>query len=251
MSYDSDEDKDPIVVMAEKVFAPPADHLVELLRQRKEMQDGIDAEIARRERLDGLFKKMSEKPRCARSACDRLLHDRGRHGTSEIGWFCSHDCAGHRSADAPPSTFTGSECEGACMTAQAEALAEMSEEQEREGYTIVRAGKGLLQTLRQRVMKEKTDMSWEKGRKTFVSCRDLSSDVVFATDPRVLAHARERYEVRAGTDAASCEAEALHLRESVRKLWELGRTGHEPEAGWLGEARTLGERVGKPWYEAP
>ncbi len=98
-----------------------------------------------------------------------------------------------------------------------------------------------------------------RGRRTIEPNRSPSPQqasgdlayVVFTTDPRVLGRAREKYEVKPGTDAATCDAEAKHLRESVRKLWDLGEKGHAPEAGWLSEARTLGERVGKPWYEAP
>jgi hypothetical protein len=80
--------------------------------------------------------------------------------------------------------------------------------------------------------------------------------MVFSTDPRVLAHARLRFECvgpSSGGDTLklTSEEEVLRLREAVDKLWTLGEQGHEPEVLWYREAQALGERVGKPWHETP
>lgn len=65
------------------------------------------------------------------------------------------------------------------------------------------------------------------------------AEVVFRTDPRVIDHARRKFETRSKEE----------LVYAVSVLLELGESGHEPEAEWWKEARALGERVGRHWNE--
>ncbi len=77
---------------------------------------------------------------------------------------------------------------------------------------------------------------------------------VFSTDPRVIAYAREKYELSGPLDLsayqhlskealreAECNLRRARLTEAVTKLYHLGKEGHVPEAMWYEEAQILAE----------
>jgi hypothetical protein len=66
---------------------------------------------------------------------------------------------------------------------------------------------------------------------------------VFSTDPRVVAHAELKFEVKRDQDKRFADA--------VQSLWRLAEAGHAPERDWYREAHELAERIGRPWRETP
>jgi len=73
--------------------------------------------------------------------------------------------------------------------------------------------------------------------------------VVFRTDHRVLKHVKTKWEVRLDANGNPEDLDAWH--RAMEACYELGKTGHAPEAEWYREAQELSERVGKRWDDTP
>jgi hypothetical protein len=73
--------------------------------------------------------------------------------------------------------------------------------------------------------------------------------VVFRTDHRVLKHVKAKWEIK--LDEHGNPESEVAWRRAMEACYELGKTGHSPEAEWYAEAQTLSERVGKRWDDTP